>query len=485
MNLLARKKESGLLLLAGLMLVWGCKEDLGIELPPDIQRTEVSTIELTLPVSTVYFDSLRTDKQGYLIVGDFSDDIFGSVHAEAYTEFRYKSGSKLETEHLFVRRDDYSDSIADIEFFGARLILDVDRVLTSDNFFQQNIEFHTLLDTIFNEGIYLADRSINTGDLIGSGAVNFSDLSDFDFNSNAYLPVIFDFSEEYSQFLLDEFQNNVSRIRTLGFRIRASSGNGISSFDLLSDTTEIKLLMKGNIYDTATQLIRKDTIFSIASLGLSRVNHFSNIVRDRSGSLIQNAISGEAFEPSTELSYLNQISGVYSVLDLSPFIEFSEGTNGVLINKAILKIPVDPNNDYIPYIRHVNYYLSRQSNPVVVNWPAYFRFPDYLSTILQNEQRYISPAAQPSGIEHEIDTLETAPVQIGFSGTSTLFWQYLYDNTIDDLNNIDVDKRPFVRQYLVNVKHLVMMNSRGISIGRSVIPKDGVKLKLYYTKPRE
>ncbi len=484
MNLLARKKESGLLLLAGLMLVWGCKEDLGIELPPDIQRTQVSTIELTLPVTTVYFDSLRTDKEGILIVGQYSDTQYGSITAKGFTEYNFKVGAIPTTETFrFVDKGDYSDSLADYEFAGARLVMDIDRVLTDDGFFDQTLELRLLSDSIFSEGIYLSNRTVPEGDIIGGGAISLPHLASIKFDSTARVPVSVLFTEEFSNFLKADFEDNGTTRRRFGFSINALSGNGLSAIDVNSDSTEIQLLYRGNLYDTATQSLKKDTTFAVVRFGLASSNHFTNVIRDRSGSLISGLTDGQAAEVSPDVALFNELAGVHTKIDLTPFLEFAETEPGLLVNRASLSIEVNSNDINIPNIQSTSYYFPKNTDPVDINWPSIFQTPSFYRTVLQNDVRYLSPSSQQSNVIHRLDTLNSSP--LSYQGNPTIFWQYLYDNVVYDLDNVEIEDRPTIHQFLAEVKSLLMVNSTKLTLGRSAIKSDGVKLKLYYTKPRE
>ena len=121
-----------------------------------------------------------------------------------------------------------------------------------------------------------------------------------------------------------------------------------------------------------------------------------------------------------------------------------------------------------------------------INWPGALRYPSFLSTLLQNDARYLSlSSTQTSTTFHQRVELSESPVKTGYTGSNTVFWQYLYDNRVDDINGVSVTKRPTMRQYLVGVDNLVMTNPSRLTLGRSQIKKEGVKLKIFYTKPRQ
>jgi len=487
MNLLARKREVSWLLIAGfILLVWGCKEDLGIELDPDFQQTVVNDTTLTLPITTVYFDSLRTDKQGILLSGTFSDGVYGSITAKSFTEIQYKNGKYPEEEFIWITKKNFSDSLADLEFLGAKLVLDVDRVLTNDDYLNHTLELYELTDYIFSQGIYLSDRSIPEGELIGGGTISLPDLSDVDFDDTKAIRVTVDFTQEYSDALFLDYTTNGSSVDRYGFSIQSILSNGLVAFDLASDTTEIQLLMSGNLYDTATLAIKKDTIVSVGNFRLAPTNHFTKIDRDRSGSTIAGLSDGDQVDLHPDYSYFNQLAGIHTRIDLTPFFEFVETEKDVVFNRVSMSIDVEPTQVNLPLMPAASYYFSKSTDPININWPGAVRYPAFFNTVLQQDNRYLTlSSTNLFSIVHELDTLSKSPLRMGYSGSATIFWQFLYDNVTDDLNDVKLEKRSAVLQLLNGIEDMIMVNGARLSLGRSLILKDGVKLKIYYTKPRE
>ena len=483
MNLLGRKEMSVLLVVAIAISFGGCREDLGVELPPDVQRTEIKVAEFTLPVTNVFFDSLRTDKEGVLIVGEYSDVTFGKITGKGFTEFQFKNGALPSTNFQWINRGDYSDSLSDYEFAGARIILDVNKVLTDDNFISQNIEMYSLTDSIFAEGIYLSNRSIGESPLIGQGNVTLNNLSDIDFDDDK-VPVSITLEEAYSNFLYDRFEEGTLG-RPFGFSIAATSSNGIMSFDVNSDTTELQLLIRGNIYDTLSKTIIKDTIFSAVNFRLSSSSHFSSILRDRSGSTFESVTNKTEVDFNPDYVYFNELAGIFPRIDLTPFLEFAESEEGVLINKGTLTIE-DEAIGSLPSINVINYFFTSGEETVSINWPNALRYPQFFSTLLQTDSRYLTTSSTSPGTTfHQRTELTESPATTGYKGSNTIFWQYIYDNHVDDINGVPATRRPTIRQYLIGVDDIVMNNPDKLTLGRSLIKKEGVKLKIYYTKPRQ
>ena len=475
---------SVLLVVAIAISFGGCREDLGVELPPDVQRTEIKVAEFTLPVTNVFFDSLRTDKEGVLIVGEYSDAVYGNIRGKGFTEFQYKDGELPTAEFLLIGRGDYSDSLTEFEFVGARIILDIDRVLTDDDFISQAIELHTLTDSIFTEGIYLSHRTIGESTLIGQGTIDLYNLSTVDFDSDDKVAVSISLDEIFANSLYNSFEAE-SLGRPFGFSIAATSSNGIVSFDVASDTTELQLLIKGNFYNRETKQFLKDTLFSAVNFRLSSANHFSNIEREKTGADFENVTDKTEVDLNPNYVYFNELAGVYPKIDLTPLIEFAETEEGVLINRGTLSIE-DEAIGNLATINLVSYFFSTGDGIVNINWPNALRYPQFFGTLLQTDSRYLTSSSNSLGTSfHQRTELSESTSTTGFTGANTIFWQYVYDNSVDDINGVSVTRRPTIRQYLYGVDDLVMTNPDRLSIGRSLIKKDGVKLKIYYTKPRQ
>ncbi|MEQ9231876.1 MAG: DUF4270 family protein [Cyclobacteriaceae bacterium] len=483
-------KRAKWLVISVSILFWGCKEDVGIELPPDVQRTEVKYAEFTLPVTNVYFDSLRTDSRGVAFLGEYSDEVYGSISSKVFTEYRFKSGDIVD--EMTVDKGDFNETIEDITFEKAQLFLDITDALSSTNSIALQVEISTLADSIFAEGLYLRDSEILKNELIQSSTVNFDEIDTVDFTNQAEHLVTIDLSTEYSNYILSTFEEDSAAMRPLGFVIEPNSGSGLLSIDMTNPSTEIGLLMRGRLIDTLG-VYKKDTLFTAVTFTLSSSasNYFTKIDRDRSTSLFASSADKMEIEPVGDFVYLNTLAGLFPRIDLSPFIEFSESESGILFNRVTLEIAVEENPSFIPHQGFSQFYFSYdRQDKVVINWPSTLPYPsflgtDYLGTIMQRDVRYLGLRSDFSPAIFTNQTLSEDGGPRAFVGNEVVFWQSVYENSQDDLKGIKIENRPLIRAFLVGVDNLVMVPGQALPLGRNSINKESIKLKVFYTQLKD
>lgn len=483
MNLLAKKREVSWLLIASfVLLVWGCKEDLGIELPPDVQRTEVRVEEFVLPVTNVYLDSLRTDKLTFINTGTYSDPIIGTVECTGYAEFKYSSGF-VPAENTWIRRSGKSDSLTNLQFESLILNLEVEEILSSQFSVNQNLTFWELQDSIFSEGIYLRNRTIPKGNEIGQGVISIANLNPIDFDKDTIV-YSFSLSEAYGSYLIEELIDKKISARPLGIAITSVGSNSLISFDLTNDTTELILTMRGQLYDTLNGSFLRDTLVN-STLRFTSSNHFTGINRDRSASPFVGIQDKESRDIDPNYVYFSPMAGIYPKIELDQFVEFSEIEPILIVNRAILSIILDDDLEFGMPIDQIMYYLTQDDeNKIKVNWPGILKFPDKFSVLMQSDASFNRQQQLPEF--HFYDTLvKSEPVVVGYSGQPTLFWQYFHDNIRDDFDGIKLENRYISQQWIYGFSDLLIKNAEKLPTNRHRIKKDQVKLKIYYTRPRE
>jgi hypothetical protein len=131
-------------------------------------------------------------------------------------------------------------------------------------------------------------------------------------------------------------------------------------------------------------------------------------------------------------------------------------------------------------------YLGKedQNGRFDVNWPGIFTFPEFYGVAMQVDDNYRFGSRSSNRAVFRLGDLFTDETKTGFTGSPTLFWQVLFDRIQDDLNGVDIDNRNTVEQELSDVEQMVLVNAGGITLGRDAILKDGIKLKVYYTRLR-
>lgn len=470
---------SGLLAIAITLSFGGCREDLGVELPPDVQRTQVKFIEMELPITSLYLDSLRTDKLGLVHAGVFTEPLLGQVESTGYAEFEYSSGL-IANEFVLVRQPGRTDSLADLTFESLTMTLKVDEVLTSEFFINQHLDLWSISDSIFSNGIYLSNRNIAVDEMVGSADLNIPNLNPIDFQEDTIV-VQLSLSESFGAELVENFIENGVNVQPKGLAFKGSVGNQIVSYDLINDTTELILTMKGNLYSTdgSSQLLGDTLVTSVFRFSSSK--HFTGIERNRAGSAIASAVDNAVIDIDPDYAYFSPTAGIYPKIELDLFKEFSELEPNVLFNRVEL---IYETQDYIGNmqpIQAVLYYITQDNGGLVnVNWPGILSFPDRFNVLVQSDLSITRQQDIPE--YHFLDSLSEST--IGYKGFPTLFFQYHYNNIRDDMDNIKDSNRSIVQQWMLDVDDLMIKNIEGLPVARQSISKNSLKLRLFYTQKR-
>lgn len=486
MNLLAKRGKWWLI--AIVVIFWGCQEDLGIEVAPGQGRTQGTSVELTFPVSNVFYDSIRTDKTGVVLAGEYGDATFGNIKTESYFEYSFKGGlTNLDQVWILRTTEDnegnsitYSDSLDDLDVDFATLRFRVNQILSQSSTPSQDLIVHTLTDSIYDRAVYLNTRSIETDVEIGRGTIS-TNLDEVQLLSDTVLAEVDISSREITAAYKNVVAEGVTN-RELGLKISSENSNGIWSFLVNDDNTEIEITIRGNIYDTTgVASIKKDTTFT-ASFALSSTRHFTNVTRDRTGTPLENLQHGDEFQLNSNEAVYFPIAGVNPVISLQPFIDFAETEETFIANLGSVEIESVENQVGFPYVRQTRVFFGdRQDDKIKVNWPKALTSFGIFSTALLVDGSY----AGSGGVvfySMATDTLETSPVKIGFQGEFTAFWQNAYKAAIDNQNGVAQEDRAFPASEFANLENWVLNPSTTLDIGQNTIPNEGVTARIFYTR---
>ncbi len=427
MSLLDKVLRRGAIGLA-LFGFWACDDpnDMGLELDPGEAETQVLFEELMLKASTIYLDSLRTDDGDFLMFGANEDPTFGSVQVTGYSEIEYRNGTIP------------SDTL---DPQTATFYMEVNDILTSNTFIEQNVEVRLTTQDIFESAIYLADESLPTLDtLAGTWEIVIGKSDSI-------------YSFDVGPFFRDILWNRVvtsSNIADLQFGIElrpTDSNGGITSIDISADSTFFHFESKGQ--DTTIF----DTFFTLQS-------QFHNIARDRTGSLIESlANSGDSITDQ-ENSYINSLAGVYTKIDITPLQSFIDRNPSAIINSANLEIPVIEGrlNNLSEQIQQISFLF--ETSPGKINGPGLI--DDIANSALAPDEQY-GDGRLP--ISLRVVDLNDDP--LNYNESITLFAQFSLENrTLND-------------EFLTS--SFVLVPSDRVSLEQSGIDGSGISLKLFYT----
>jgi len=345
MNLLDKLTHSikpGLALLL-IPFFFACNDptQLGLEINSDQSEVGVNKIELTLPTSTVYIDSLRTDNYTSVILGAYEDSIIGKVTATPYCQYEIYTGVLSGTDELG------QDTL---KFEYADILLKVSDQRAHGTLSNQKISVHEINDKIYSQPAYLSNRVLDYDpDPIGEHTFDFNpetdSVIDIRLNEDFGMKIFERLSKAGDTSLTDYLVYRDSLLRglyqdpPLAF-VPDPANSGLFQINLKDDTTKLAIRMSSVLHPG------KSYVF----LYTLNAAHYTQITRDRSSGKLADLV--EEYSPSTipsSRSYLDLIAGVYPKVSLSPLIDFIDTTQNIIINRATLRygLPTINNQPYV------------------------------------------------------------------------------------------------------------------------------------------
>ncbi len=287
---------------------------------------------LTVNVSTINFDSLVTSNQNRILIGNYTDPIFGKVKSESYfklTSTSYNLGSTIsDTETI----NYVFDSIA--------VILRYDRYYYGDTTKIQTINIHQLTQKVKpnvddesfynNSSLTYESKSIGTKSFypkpIGKDSVNIQ--IDPVFGNN-----LFEKLKNYEITNIDEFDDYFK-----GIVIKPTTDN---SSNVIGYTTNsvLRLYYKQTNTDSDSEnSLIKD--FTIAD----RTKQFNNISLDRTGTIIQNLPDSSnklASELTNNSSFIQSGTGLACRIDF-PYLNQLKyiAEKGIIVDAELVIKPI-------------------------------------------------------------------------------------------------------------------------------------------------
>lgn len=439
-------KKSGLALLL-IPFFFACDDpsELGLEVDSENTNVKVSFIDLILPVSTIYIDSLRTEDQNNILFGSFEDSISGKVSATGYTMYNQDLNST----------NDLPD-IADI-FHSLSLVLSVSDFKSDDIAVNQSISIHLAKDTLFKEGIYLSNR-FTEYDPEPIGELTF------DFNPATDTVLTIPLDSLFGEFLFDRLKRTNFDSASLDSLLLSlyyfdplvivpgENNSSLFSLDLREDTTGIYV----NFDDESGVLstYRFDML-----VGRGTEAHYTHLSRDIGNSKLSTLMEDYDAIDNISRSYLNPLSGVYPKIDLAPLTTFVSENTDIIINRSDLTLPYS--NIDLGYIEPVDfiYFFFIQDNDKI----------NATGTLSGNaiDKSLLTEGSYLSSSEQTFITFNKDEDNLSYSGSTTFFTQIFVDNVLNDTD--------FLTQ------EMVVMAPRTMGLGQTSFINSEIKLRIYYT----
>ncbi|MBU2884718.1 DUF4270 domain-containing protein [Gilvimarinus agarilyticus] len=473
MNLLD-KNWSGLLIFATLT-IFSCEDpsEVGLGLDPDGIETGVYYEELLLPAQNVFIDSIRTStgEQFRFLIGKITDDVFGSTSSTAYAQLSTVSS----VQPLVFRLDTLSTDPIVVDTLWTKYVID-SAVLTLNygdissseaTVTSQTLSIHEVDDQLFSGVYYLAD--FETPILPAESAHGFSFTPRMDsltLEDPSSDTVHFKLNQTWAERLF-EIARQSDRAQLL-----REDFKGIAIVPDETNTAMIEYLSTGLTALNVHYHLEADTVYAdslLVNFSLSAANaKYNKITTDRTGSLIGNHIGDnlENFSTGDNKLYINPASGIHPKLSLQPLVDFLEADGNELIqlNNVVFELVSEgtetPLNNKVKNLRL--YFIGDQSQININGLSA----QNLYTTGVMTDIGYLTGSLLLLNLP-----IDTSAVK--YRGAATLFAQ--------SVNNGYIDLKPEEGESIRN--SLVLLSTDPMSIDRSIIPQDSIKMKIFYSKP--
>jgi hypothetical protein len=441
----------------------GCEtaEDVGIryELSDNIN---VQFEEFQLPAVNVYYDSLRSDSDLRLFVGENEDEITGKLTAESYLSLQYVPGS--------IPNDDFEPTF---EFDSVRISLFSDERLLGEDSIKHFFEVYEL-DRRLVDLVYLSSNKQTLNNKIGESRISMSAEEDtIAFN--------FQLDDDFGQQLFNQMEDadDINAVEYPSLAITSRDFQTLSEISLTPDTTRVYLYIAASALDELNQVF--DTTY-VAEFRLTNPS-YTYIGRDRSDSQIEGIQENIDFQTESGVTLIDPLAGVRTALDITQLKDFFSNNPRILISSAtvLMEFEEEENRELINVFNH---FIRKADGSINGAASALDPAGFYLSpqgaygNIVLTDLAYLNP----------FNLQQLTPARSVFNTNedkyllpSTLFFQTLYrdSESKEGLKLVNILTTESVE---VNVENLVAFETNSITLDRSIIKKDGVTLRVYYTE---
>lgn len=463
MNLLAKKLSFRKLLKPGLMLFipvfFGCdtQNDLGVKYDLG-SNANVKFAEFTLPATNIYIDSLRTDGENRVLVGSYSDPLTGTIDAEGYFQFSYERGPLPRT-----KATKTNGNPADtLKLDSLVVIFESNEIIPQRGNSYQEFEIYELTDALISNAIYLSNLQQPVSDQIGSFSEPINTVTDTLFRIKLNDTFANSFFSELSNIAGDTTQTiGTAEFMPLGL-IPGNASESISSFNLSSDTSRIVL------YSSPRDPDAKDTTY-LTYFRLTNKN-YSYLNRDRTGSSYDGILEKQDFDLTNGKTMIDPIAGISTAYSIEQLVDFFRENDNILVNNATISFDFESENDRDTLTSFMSYF--RKSDMGIFG-PA--RVNNAFGNIVMSDNGYLSLEVIPAiGIPSGSKT--------SILLTSSLFYQQLYREFIRLDRPDSINYRNPLTSVTKKIEDLVLISNTDVTLQRTLIKSDGIKLKLYYTE---
>ncbi len=312
---------------------------------------------LTVEVSTVSLDSLITSSQERILVGNYTDPIFGKLKSESYFELT-ANNYRLKTS---TSDTDYTNFVYD----SIAVILRHDNYYYGDTLQNQILSVHRLSEKVLYDDEATSFYNTSTLDYESGSLGTITYKPEPNRKDSIYIPISDAYGQELFQKLKtqeistkDEFINKFN-----GLMIKSIGENSSSVIGFSASKSSVLRLYYSDNEETNEESLYKDFYIS------DPARQFNSVSLDRNGTIIQNLQSGSSFQPSGltgNQSFIQAGSGIVCRLDF-PSIKrlYDLSENGTIVDAQLLLRPVkNSNSNVYPLKDSLSVYVADQYNRI-------------------------------------------------------------------------------------------------------------------------
>lgn len=432
--------KPGLFILISVFLSCETADDFGTKNPFET-NFGVKYKEFILPSSNIYIDSLRTDGERKILVGSFSDSETGTAVAEGYFQYFFVGGTFP------------GDTLA-FESFSAQFKID-SKLGSSTN---ENLIVSQSSDTLKSDLIYLRTNKENLSPFF---------LADENVSvDNELLRV--DLLNTYGQNLFDRIQEDATFLNTPPtgsyvsptLSLQFVNAESLLSLNLESEDSWIKVFMRGAAIDTVYEL-------EFGLLG----KQYSYIDRDRTGTEFSEIVENSNLDISSGQTLVEPLSGISTAFSMSDVYDFFVEED-IIINSASFSFDIQGDNER-DTLKNLMIYFRKQDLSFFGPGINFNQF----SNIVATDGSYARPVNN-GGLNFiaSISALNETKDMLELNATNFLRSLYRTSYNSDEL----IFQDPF-NQNPRTIEDLILISTENISLKRTVLKKDGIKLKIFYT----
>lgn len=426
--------------------------DLGIQYDLD-PGANANFIEFNLPATSIYIDSLRTDNEDRMLVGNYTDPIGGSVSTESYFQFFYQSGPlprEEQTQEMPVMEDTLKvDSVI--------LTFEASNIIPFEGNAMQDFSVYTLQDTIANL-VYMSTLKRNPDELIGTFSKSINTATD----SIYRIKLLDSYAERLFETLGEIAQDSDRFVVTTNFESLALIPNGPSTSiaTMLPNSDTSRLILYSSPVDPEAEDTTYVTSFQFNGAEYTYIDRSSATYGQ------SEAEDRTRFDLPGNQTIIDPLYGISTVYSIAPLREFFTQNPNIYINNATVYFELEDLNQRDTLFNFFTFFEKENGfyGPSVVSRT--------FTNMVMSDAAYLNGQNIPiiSGLGIEKDELLV---------NSTLFFQAMYNgfrNQGDLIFETNVNDRNFA------LSEFVLISQSEVTLRRSVIAEDGIKLRLYYTE---